>query len=112
MEVTALYKYARISPKKVFDLAREIQGRPAGEAGEILRVIPRKGARLLRKTLMSAIANAENNHEVNGEGMIVHRALIEEGPALRRFWAGARGSAKPIRRRTSHIRIILSDQNR
>jgi len=109
MEVQALTKYARMSPKKVREVAREIQGRPAPEALDLLRFIPRKSARLIHKTLTSAVANAENNHNLSSDDLVVKRCIIEEGPALRRFNPVARGSAHPIRKRLSHIRIVLSD---
>ncbi len=111
MEVQALTKYVRLSPKKAREITREIQGLRASEAQEMLKFIPRKSARLVGKTLHSAIANAENNNNLPGEDMIISKAVIEEGPTLKRFRAGARGSAKPIKKRTSHIRIILSEKN-
>lgn len=109
MEVQALTKYVRMSPKKVREVAREIQGKPVADAQELLTFIPRKSARLIAKTLQSAVANAENNQNLSADSLKVKSALIEQGPAFKRFRAGARGSAKPIRKRTSHIRIILSD---
>lgn len=111
MEVQALTKYVRVSPKKARDITREIQGRRAAEAQQLLKFIPRKAARLVAKTLHSAIANAENNNNLAGDNLIIRKAVIEEGPTLKRFRAGARGSAKPIAKRTSHIRIILTDEN-
>ena len=110
MEVQALYRFARMSPKKVREVAREIQGKPAPEAMDLLQFIPRKSAQLLRKTLASAIANAENNNNLSSDDLIVHRALVEEGTAFRRFRPVARGAAHPYRKRTSHIRIVLSDE--
>ncbi len=110
MQVQAYTKYARISPKKVREVAREIQGRNAAQALELLNVIPRKGARLLAKTLKSAIANAENNNNVTSDVLTVEKAVIEEGPAFRRFRPAARGMAHPFKKRTSHIRIVLSDE--
>lgn len=107
MEVTAHTKYSRISAKKAREVARELKGRPANEALELLRFIPRKAARLLHKTLHSAVANAENNHNLNSDALIIKEAIVEEGPAFRRFKPAARGSAKPIRKRTSHLRITL-----
>jgi len=109
MEVHAFTKYARMSPKKVREVAREIQGRPAPEAQELLRFIPRKSAKLIAKTLNSAIANAENNHNLSADGLIVKAVHIEMGPAFRRFRPVARGSAHPYKKRTSHIRIILDE---
>lgn len=110
MEVQALTKYNRMSGKKVREVAREIQGRSAPEATDLLRFIPRKSARLIAKTLASAVANAENNHNLSADDLVVKRALVEDGPAFRRFRPVARGSAHPYRKRTSHIRIILSDE--
>jgi len=109
MEVQALTKYARMSPKKVREVARTIQGQPAQEALEKLRFIPRKSARLLAKTLQSAVANAENNHNLASHELIVAKAWVEEGPAFKRFRPAARGSAHPIRKRTSHLRVVLTD---
>ena len=111
MEVQALTRYARMSPKKIREVARTIQGRKAPAAVEYLALVPRKSARLVAKTLKSAIANAENNANLSGDALVVKRALVENGPSLKRFKAGARGSAKPRRKRMSHIRIVLWDGN-
>jgi large subunit ribosomal protein L22 len=109
MEIQALTRYAHMSPKKVREVARLIQGRRVPEALDFVSLIPRKSARLVAKTLKSAIANAENNKSLAADQLTVHRALIENGPALKRFKAGAKGSAKPRRKRMSHLRIILTD---
>lgn len=100
-----------MSPKKMREVARTIQGRKAPEAVEYLTLIPRKSARLIVKTLKSAIANAENNNNLSADSLIVKSALIENGPVLKRFKAGARGTAKPRRKPMSHIRIVLTDGN-
>jgi len=109
MEVQALTRYARMSPKKMREVARTIQGRPAAEAVEFLSLVPRKSARLTAKTLKSAIANAENSRNRSADSLTVRSAVIENGPVLKRFKAGARGTAMPRRKKMSHIRIILSD---
>ena len=109
MEVQALTRYARMSPKKMREVSRIIQGRKAAEAVDYLALIPRKSARLIAKTLKSAIANAENNHHLSADSLTVKFALIENGPVLKRFKAGARGTAMPRRKKMSHIRIVLSD---
>jgi large subunit ribosomal protein L22 len=109
MEIQALTRNARMSPKKVREVARLIQGRPVQEALDYVALIPRKSARLIAKTLKSAVANAENNNNLSADTLFVHRALIENGPVLKRFKAGARGSAKPRVKRMSHLRIVLSD---
>jgi large subunit ribosomal protein L22 len=109
MDVQALTRNARMSPKKVREVARTIQGRQASEAVEYLALIPRKSARLLAKTLRSAIANAENNNNLSAATLIVKSAVVENGPVLKRFKAGAKGTAMPRRKKMSHLRIILSD---
>jgi large subunit ribosomal protein L22 len=109
MEVQALTRYAHMSPKKVREVARTIQGRKAPEAVDYLTLIPRKSARLIAKTLRSAIANAENNNNLSADSLTVKSAVVENGPVLKRFKAGAKGTAMPRRKKMSHIRIILSD---
>ena len=111
MEVQALTRNARMSPKKVREVARTIQGRSSNDAVEYLTLIPRKSARLIVKTLKSAIANAENNNNLASDTLTVKSAVVENGPVLKRFKAGAKGSAMPRRKKMSHIRIILSDGN-
>lgn len=111
MEVQALTKYIRMSPKKVREITREIQGKQAVVALESLLFIPRKSARLVAKTLKSAVANAENNNNLPSDSLFIKSAVAEQGPVLKRFRAGARGAAKPYRKRTSHIRIVLSDNS-
>ena len=110
MQVRSTTKYARISPKKMRDVAREIQGLAVSEALDALTYTPRKAAHLIGKTLKSAIANAENNHELSADELIVGEAVIGEGPTLKRFKPRARGSAGAIRKRTSHIFITLTDE--
>ena len=95
MEVQSLTRYARMSPKKVREVARTIQGRKAADAVEYLTLVPRKSARLIAKTLKSAIANAENNNNLSTDSLVVKSAIIENGPVLKRFKAGARGTAMP-----------------
>jgi len=109
MEIQALTRNARMSPKKVREVARLIQGRSVPDALDYIALIPRKSARLIAKTLKSAVANAENNNNLSAATLTVHRALIENGPVLKRFKAGAKGSAKPRVKRMSHLRIILTD---
>ena len=111
MEVKSIYRYAKISPFKVREVTRIIQGRKAADAVDYLALIPRKSARLIAKTLKSAIANAENNNNLSADNLTVKSAVIECGPVLKRFKAGARGSAMPRRKKMSHIRIVLTDGN-
>lgn len=110
MEVHALTKYVRMSPSKVRDLARAIQGRSVPEALKITQHTARKGAFYLGKTLKSAIANAENNAGLSAENLYVGRAAVDEGPMLRRGRPKARGMHGPILKRTTHIKITLTDR--
>lgn len=110
MQVQALTKFVRMSPKKVREVTREIQGRPASEALELLRFVPRKSARLVHKTLKSAVANAENNNNLASDSLVIERAVVEQAPTYPRWRAGARGMVKPIRKKNCHIRIVLSEK--
>ena len=107
MKVTSTYKSARISLLKARDVAREIQGLPVSEAISVLNFTPRKAAHLIGKTLKAAAANAENNHDLDPDGMVICEATVTDGPSFRRFKPRARGSASAIKRRTCHIRITL-----
>lgn len=110
MDVTSTYKFARISARKARDVAREIQGLPVSAALDILNFTPRKGAELFSKTMKTALADAENNFELSVDGLYVKSAVVGEGPTFKRFKARARGSAAPIRKRTSHLTVILSNE--
>ena len=110
MEITATTRYARISPRKARNLAGAIQGLPVADALKITEFSERKGAQLIGKTLKSVIANAENNAKLSAEDLRVKEAVVTPGPSLKRFWPRARGSASPILKRTSHIKITLSDE--
>lgn len=109
MEVQAITKFARMTPQKVREVARQIQGLPVAQAADVLRFIPRKSARLLAKTLQSAVANAENNHNLSSQSLVVLSARVDQGPVIKRFRPSAKGSAHPIRRSTSHIKIVLGE---
>jgi large subunit ribosomal protein L22 len=110
MEVRSIYKYARISPFKAREVTREIQGLPVSAALDLLAYTPKKAAFLINKTLKSAIANAENNANLKPDGLVVKEAIVGEGPTFKRIMARARGSASRILKRTSHIRIVLTDE--
>jgi large subunit ribosomal protein L22 len=110
MEVRSIYKYARISPFKVREVTREIQGLPVSAALDVLAFTPKKAAFLINKTLKSAIANAENNANLKADGLIVKEAVVGEGPTFKRMKTRARGSGSQVLKRTSHIRIVLTDE--
>ncbi len=109
MEVTAKTRYVRISPDKARDFARDISGKSVADALRMTSLSRRKAAFLIGKTLKSAVANAENNHELSAETLVVKQASVDQGPTLRRYWPRSRGMASPIAKRTSHITIVLAD---
>jgi large subunit ribosomal protein L22 len=110
MEVKASYRSARMSAFKVRDVTREIQGKPVAAALDVVAFSPKKAAFLVQKTLKSAIANAENNHNLRADKLVVKEAVAGEGVTIKRFIPKARGSAGAIRKRTCHIYITLSDE--
>src|ERR1700732_4523344 len=110
MEVRSIYRYAKISPFKVREVTREIQGLPVSAALDVLAFTPKKAAFLINKTLKSAIANAENNANLKADGLVVKEAVVGEGPTFKRMKTRARGSGSQILKRTSHIRIVLTDE--
>ena len=110
MQIKSIYRGAHISAFKCREVTREIQGLPVAAALDLLALTPRKAADLVAKALKSAIANAENNNNLRADKLVVAEAVVGEGPTLKRFRPKARGSAGPIRKRTSHIRIIVSDE--
>jgi len=110
MEAFAIMRNARMSAQKVREVVRQIQGLPALRAKAVLAHVPRKSARLVEKTLISAIANAENNQKLKPETLKVREALAQTATSFKRFIPKARGSAGPIIKRNCHIKIVVSDQ--
>jgi len=110
MQVHAILKNVPMSAQKVREVVRQIQGLPALHAQAVLQVVPRKSARFVAKTLKSAIANAENNNKAKPEALVVKEAVAGTATSMKRFTPKARGSAGPIIKRRSHIKITLSDE--
>lgn len=110
MQIKSIYRGARISAFKAREVTRAIQGLPVAAALDLLAFTPRKAAVLIAKTLKSAVANAENNNNLRVDKLVVQEATVGEGPTFKRFQPKARGSAGPIRKRTSHIRVIVTDE--
>ena len=110
MQVHAILKNVPMSAQKVREVVRQIQGLPALQAQAVLAVVPRKSARLVAKTLKSAIAKAENNNKAKPESLVVKEAVAGAATSLKRVVPKARGSAGPIIKRRSHIKITLSDE--
>jgi large subunit ribosomal protein L22 len=110
MEVRSTYRYAKISAFKVREVTRAIQGLPVSAALDLVAFSPKKAAGLINKTLKSAVANAENNANLKVDTLVVKEATCGEGPTMKRMMTRARGSGSRILKRSSHIRIILTDE--
>lgn len=110
MEVQAISRRVRMSPTKARDMARTIQGKSVEEALRTTTVSERKAAFQIGKTLKSAIANAENNADLDVDTLRVKQALIDEGAVMKRYWPRARGMVRRISKKTCHIKIVLTDE--
>lgn len=106
--VRAQAKYVRSSARKARLVCEHIRGKTVEEARAILAFTPRAVARDWSKVLESAVANAEHNHELDGDSLLVKAAHADEGPTLKRYRPRAMGRATPIRKRTSHLTILLA----
>ena len=112
MQVAAKLKYARISPQKCRLVADMVRGQSVGQALSTLRFTPKKGAKLVRKVLESAIANAEHNHEADIDELKVARIEVDAAPVMKRFHARAKGRGNRIVKRLSHIKVTVADRAR
>jgi len=108
MEVRSVHRYARISSQKARQVTRAITGMPVSQALNVLDFTPKKAAQLIGKVLRTAIANAENNHELDTEDMVVLSAIATPGPTLKRITPRARGTAGAIKKRLCHITVVLA----
>jgi large subunit ribosomal protein L22 len=110
MQVQAVTKHLPISAQKLRLVIDQVRGMYADEASVILRFMPQKGAALALKTLESAIANAEENYELNRQDLVIQTIMADEGPSMKRVKAGARGRYKPRVKRTAHLTVILEER--
>lgn len=110
MEVKATAKFIRQAPRKVRLVANLIKGLSVAEARTQLQFVPKRAADLVRKVLNSALANAEHNQKLSRDRLYVARALVDAGPTLKRTRARAFGRSAVIRKRTSHITVVLSEK--
>ncbi len=110
MESRAILRYARITPRKARRVVDLIRGKSAGDALLFLRFMPYRGARFVEKVLKSAMANAEQKNAVNPESMKIVKAFVDQGPTAKRIETRAMGRANIIRKRTSHITLVLSEE--
>ena len=107
-EVRAAAKWVRITPRKARLVVEHIRGRSVPEARTVLAFTERAAAREIEKLLKSAVANAEANHNLIGDDLVVKTAYVDEGPMIKRWRARARGRAARIRKRTCHITLTLA----
>ena len=111
MEAKAIAKGVKIAPRKCRLVIDLIRGKSVVEAENILNNLNKDAARLSNKVLKSAVANAENNLHLNKENLIVKEAYVNEGQVMKRMKFGSRGHVDPIKKRTSHITIVVSERN-
>ena len=111
MEAKAIAKYVRMSPSKLKPIADLVRGKSLDEALTILKFTPGKGSEIFEKVVLSAAANAENNHEMNRDELYVAEIYANQGPTMKRWRAGARGSASNILKRSSHVGVTLKERN-
>jgi len=109
MKARAVARFVRVTPRKARLVVDLIRGKPVDEALAILRFTPRKAARVVEKVLRSAIANAENVHDIKGD-LTIAEAYVDEGPTWKRWRPRMRGMATPILKRTSHITVVVSGE--
>lgn len=107
-EVKAVLKYARISPQKIRKLVGAIKGKPVEEGLDTLKFMPQKAAGIIEKIVRSAVANADQNPDIDVDSLVISNIITDQGPMLKRFRARARGRGTRILKRTSHITVILA----
>ena len=109
MEAKAILRGARISPQKARLVADQVRGMPVGRATNLLQFSDKKAAHLIRKVLLSAVANAENNLGADVDELKVSKIFVDEGAILKRMHARAKGRGSRISKRTSHITVVVGE---
>ena len=110
MEAKAVAKYVRIAPRKVRVVMNLIRGKNVADAFAILKFTPKAGADVIEKVLKSAVANAENNFDMNVDKLYVASAFVDQGPTLKRIHPRSRGQAFSIFKRTSHVTVVVAER--
>jgi large subunit ribosomal protein L22 len=110
VRVSATAKYLRGSTRKARLVTQAIKGKPVEEASALLRFMPQLAAKDVARVLKSATANAENNHNLSAEDLVIVDAVANEGPTIKRFRPRAQGRAFPIHKPMTHITIVVADQ--
>jgi large subunit ribosomal protein L22 len=109
-EIRAVARYVRISPQKVRMLADGLKGKPVAAAINSLKFMPQKAAALVEKVVRSAVANADQQHKLDVDRLLVRNVTADQGPTLKRFRARARGRGTRILKRTAHITVTLAQK--
>lgn len=112
MSVKSIAKGVHMSPRKVGEVASLVRGRSVNDALVILEHTPRRAAVAVRKTIQSARANAENNHNFKPDSLQIIEITVTAGPRMKRFRPAAQGRALPFQRKTSHIRVVVDGEQR
>jgi large subunit ribosomal protein L22 len=107
MEAIAVARYVRISPRKVRLVMDQIRGKKVEEAMRLLSFTPQRGAGIVKKLLNSAVANAQENSDIDVDNLYIEKIFADNGPILKRFRPRAMGRATRILKRTSHLTVIL-----
>ena len=110
MEAKAIARYIRIAPRKAQLVVDLVRGKKVDEALSILKFTPKAAAQVIYKLIHSAVANAENNHELDRDKLFVAKIYANQGPTMKRFRPRAMGRATTIRKRTSHIGVVLREK--
>lgn len=110
MEAMARARYVRIAPRKVRVVMALIRGKRISEALSILKYTPKSASKVLEKVLLSAAANAQNNHDMDKDALYISKCYVDQGPTLKRFMPRAQGRAASIHKKTSHITVILEEK--
>lgn len=111
MEARAILRYAHISPQKVRMIIGAVKGKPVQTGLEALKFMPHKSAKILHKLVSSAVANADQNANLDVDSLVIGNIFADPGPMLKRFRARARGRGTRILKRTSHITVVLTESS-
>lgn len=110
MDAKAVVRFTRIAPRKARQVIDMIRGKRVSDAQTILKFTPRFAAEVIGKVLNSAVANAENNHNMNRDSLYISEAYVDQGPTMKRYMPRAQGRASAIHKRTSHITIVVAEK--
>jgi len=111
MEVRSVARYVRVSPQKIRMLTAAVKGKPVEAGLAMLRFMPQKAAGLVEKTIRSAVANADQNPDVDVDALVIRNITADQGPTLKRFRARARGRGSRILKKTAHITVTLAERS-